>query len=204
MPRPRYVHAVVTHPLIAAVITVLLSLATLVGLALPWARAVVGAGSADTGDADMMFRISGFGVVTRAFGAPAFRENWVEPTVLSIAVVLLFLALVSAVLIAFTALRRIAAVVVAATGAGFAAYAVYGLMSGMGLVDRVFDHDAEGVGEQGAALIRSVLDSIATSTGPGVFVVLVTGMLLFVFGGYVAARSGYPWLPTAARDAADR
>jgi hypothetical protein len=197
MSKRRYVHALVTHPLIAALLTVVLSLVAVVGLALPWARTVVSAGPAGAADADMFFTLSGFGTVVSTFEAVGLQESWIEPAFLSTGVVLLFLALTSAVLIAFTALRRIAALVVAGSGAGLAAYAVYGLVTGMGLENRVFSSDASGMGEQEAALVQSLLDSLTTSSGPGEYVVLVAGVLLLVLGGYVAARAGYRWLPGA-------
>ncbi|MCJ7857970.1 hypothetical protein [Corynebacterium kalidii] len=195
MTKRRYVHALVTHPLIAALITVVLSLVSVVGLALPWARMAVSAAPGGSGDADMFFTLSGFGTMVSTFEAVGLQESRIEPAFLSTGVVLLFLALASAVLIAFTALRRIAALVVAGSGAGLAAYAVYGLVTGMGLEKRMFSGDASGMGEQEAALVQRLLDALTTSTGPGEYVVLVAGVLLLLLGGYLAVRAGYPWLP---------
>lgn len=193
----RYVHALVTHPLIGALCTAVLALVAVVGLALPWARTVISAGPAGPDDADMVFTVTGFGLVKSTFEAIGLQESWIEAAFLSTAVVLLFLASASAVLVAFTALRRIAALVVAGSGAGMAAYAVYGLVTGLGLEESLFTGDTSGLGEQEAALVQSLLDAQTTSTGPGEYVVLVAGVLLLALGGYIAARADYPWLPSS-------
>ncbi|MGJ0182341.1 hypothetical protein [Corynebacterium glyciniphilum] len=197
MTKLQYLHALVTHPLIAAVVTALLALVAVVGLSLPWARTVVSAGQAGAEDADMILTMSGFGMVKSTFEAVGLQETWIEATFLSVAVVLLFLVLASAVLVAFTPLRRVAAVIVAGTGAGFTAYAIYGLVTGLGLDEKLFTDDTSGLGDQEAAILQSLLDSLTTSTGPGEYVVLVAGILLLMLGGYVAVRSGYPWLPSS-------
>ncbi|OLT56134.1 hypothetical protein BJF89_11930 [Corynebacterium sp. CNJ-954] len=197
MTKLQYAHALVTHPLIAAVATGLLALVAVVGLSLPWARTVVSAGQAGSEDADMILTMSGFGMVKSTFEAVGLQESWIEATFLSIAVVLLFLVLASAVLVAFTPLRRIAAVIVAGSGAGLTAYSIYGLVTGLGLDDKLFTDDTSGLSEQESAIIKSLLDSLTASTGPGEYVVLVAGVLLLALGGYVAVRSGFPWLPSS-------
>lgn len=201
MTKLQYLHALVTHPLIAAVATGLLALVAVVGLSLPWARTVVSAGQAGSEDADMILTMSGFGMVKSTFEAIGLRETWIEATFLSVAVVLLFLVLASAVLVAFTPLRRIAAVIVAGSGAGLTAYSIYGLVTGLGLDDKLFTDDTSGLSEQETAIMQSLLDSLTASTGPGEYVALVAGVLLLALGGYVAVRSGFPWLPSSGDDA---
>lgn len=197
MTKLQYLHALATHPVIAAVATGLLALVAVVGLSLPWARTVVSAGQAGSEDADMILTMSGFGMVKSTFEAIGLQESWIEAPFLSIAVVLLFLVLASAVLVAFTPLRRIAAVIVAGSGAGLTAYSIYGLVTGLGLDDKLFTDDTSGLSEQEAAIMKSLLDSLTASTGPGEYVLLVAGVLLLALGGYFAVRSGFPWLPSS-------
>lgn len=192
-------HALATHHLVVAAATGVLALLAVVGLALPWGRTVITAataGSTGAEDSDMVFTISGFGTVTGAFHAIGLQETWVDATLLSLACGLLLLVLAAAVLIGFTALRRIASVVVAACGAGFIGYAVYGLVTALGVDDELFSTDG-GPSGQDAEILRSLLDSVHTTTGPGEYVVLVAGILLLALGAYFALRSSYPW--SAAR-----
>ncbi|MDN6386957.1 MAG: hypothetical protein L0J86_04675 [Corynebacterium sp.] len=195
-------HALATHHLVVAAATGVLALLAVVGLALPWGRTVITAatagatGSTGAEDSDMVFTISGFGTVTGAFHSIGLQETWVDATLLSLVCGLLLLVLAAAVLIGFTALRRIASVVVAVCGAGFIGYAVYGLVTALGVDDELFSTDG-GPSGQDAEILRALLDSVRTTTGPGEYVVLVAGILLLALGAYFALRSSYPW--SAAR-----
>ncbi|MGP9724044.1 Trp biosynthesis-associated membrane protein [Corynebacterium sp. AOP40-9SA-29] len=191
-------HALATHHLVVAAATVVLALLAVVGLALPWGRTIVSAaatgaaGSPAAEDSDMVFTVSGFGMITGAFRAIGLQEIRVDATLLSLACGLLLLVLAAAVLIGFTALRRVASIVVAACGAGFVGYAVYGLVTALGVEDEFLPAD-DGAGGQSTELLRSLLGSVHTTTGPGEYVVLVAGLLLLVLGAYFALRSAYPW-----------
>lgn len=192
---PQVLNALATHPLIVAVATGLGVLVAVVGLSLEWARTVVGAGAGEGQESAMSFSVSGFGLIQGRFDAAGLQESWMDAMFLSISASLIFLVLASALLIAFTPLRRVGSVVVAASGVGFIAYSIYGMVTGLGVEDELFSGDTAAMTEEDQAIIQSLIDSLNTSTGPGTYVTLVAGVLLVAVGAYFALRSGFDWFP---------
>lgn len=197
--RWQLLHALATHPVVVAVAAGLLGLMAVVGLSLEWARTTVSAGEGAGEESVMSFSVSGFGLIRGQFDAAGLQETWVDATFLAISTALIFLVMASALLIAFTALKRVGAAVTAAGGIGFIAFAVTGIATGLGVEDEFFSGDTAAMTEQDQAIVQALIDSLTTSTGPGVYVTLTAGVLLTLLGGYFTVRSGYAWFPRPQR-----
>lgn len=189
-------YAVATHPLIVAATTGLLLLAAAVGLAMRWGGAELSLGQVGDAEAVMRTDVSGFGVIRGTFTAANSGETWVDAWLLSVATGLILLVLVSAAFVAFTPVRRIGALLTVLGGAGFIGYAVYGLVTTLG-VEQPIVGDGE-VPPGGDEMFAQILEMVQTSQGPGAYVVLVAGVLLVVVGGFFMLRTAEPWLPVNA------
>ncbi len=180
-----------TQPILVAVAVALLTLLAVFGLALRWGQLQM----PYPGDINMEISTSGFGVLSFQMDVAGVSDSALDATFLTVAIIILFFVLAGAALMALTSLKRVGSVVTTVGGVGLIAYAIYGLVTGLGVTGESDATKAEGLGADGEELLRQLMDAAESSVGPGQYVVLVIGVLIVALGGFFAISSDAAWLP---------
>ena len=191
------IKALSTNPLIVGGTLAVLALVSVFGLSMRWGRLVVDQGE----DNQMQISMSGFGGFKAQMESVGLAESAFDSLYFSISIALVVVALVGAGLVAITPLRRIGGVVAAISGLGFLGYAIYGLVTSLGITPEEQVGTPQDLGPEGEAMIQQIIDATTSSVGPGQYSVLVSGVLIAALGVYFAIRGEGPWFPARTKKA---